>query len=60
MSVKKIEGYNSCPNCGEINDDDEPELYTCPRCDTEGYECCFPAGRGTICLQCEESGEPTP
>ena len=44
---------NYCPNCGIINYDKNPTVYTCPRCYTEGFECCFP-GCATVCIQCEE------
>ena len=43
-----------CPNCGE-----ECEVVReCPECAAEGCDdCLFPAGAGTICIECEENGE---
>lgn len=46
---------NYCPNCGLISHDKKPAVYTCPQCDTEGYDCCI-AGNGVICFRCEEIG----
>lgn len=46
---------NYCPNCGIISYDPKPMVYTCPRCETEGYDCCI-AGQGVLCFKCEESG----
>ncbi len=46
-----------CPNCGEPSEDDMPRVYTCPTCGAEGFECCFPAGNGTECIDCEDLRE---
>jgi len=44
----------NCPNCGSPGSEKQPKMYVCPRCYAEGYECCFPAGVATVCIQCEE------
>ncbi len=43
-----------CPSCG----DPTIEIVECPQCAKEGCtESCIPAGRNTLCLECEESEE---
>lgn len=42
-----------CPNCSASVEEDA-RMMRCPECGTQGYdECCFPAGVGTMCLDCE-------
>ena len=46
-----------CPNCSESVEEDA-RMMRCPTCGTQGYdECCFPAGVGTECLECETADD---
>jgi len=46
---------NHCPKCGcEMQEDDV--IITCPKCGCEGSTgCCNQAGRGCLCIDCEEN-----
>jgi hypothetical protein len=47
---------DKCPNCGEEwLEEDVPKEHRCPTCGTVGYDCCFPAGALTDCIDCEEN-----
>ena len=45
-----------CPGCGDTPNEDS-DIFRCPECGTEGFECCFPAGNNTLCLDCETGGD---
>lgn len=54
--MKNLPKYN-CPKCGFDYDPDEDEIIECPRCHKQGSTaCCNSAGRGCLCIDCEESG----
>jgi hypothetical protein len=44
-----------CPYCGDMTD----HVFEC-RCGNEGCDAClFPAGNGTLCIECEEGADET-
>jgi hypothetical protein len=48
----------TCPKCGTIYDPKHDGIVECRRCGAEGSTaCCNPAGKGCICLDCEEKEE---
>lgn len=53
MSTSEIESA-ACPYCGETQLDG-PVVLECPKYGREGCTpCCFPGGRGTMCIGCQE------
>lgn len=54
LSNPKKETETKCPKCGEVTE----QIIECPRCGGCGcVERCIPAGKGTICVECEEEDE---
>lgn len=48
---------HKCPCCGLDFDPADFEVLECPECGVHGSTaCCIPAGRGCVCIACEENG----